>query len=391
MNGRKRLLVVVAVLSLVVSGLFAGGSAENTIKIGFNIPLTGDSPKVGEGSKYAAELVKERINGEGGLLVDGERYMLEFIYEDNAFKPDTAVTAAYKLIEQDEVLAIVGPDGSSQAIPAGGVAEESGVPLISPWSTNPNTTLDRPYVFRACFLDPFQAPVAVKFAEEQFDVETCAVLYNLESDYSKTLAELFKGAWEETNGAGSVVAFESFGQKDQDFSVQLTKIIASGAEMLYLPVYYNFVGLIVPQAQELGWDGVVFGADAWGSADLWKLSDGAVEGYYFTTHYAAAGATGETKEFIDAYEAAYGYTPDDVGALTYDAINIVLTAIQDAGITGDLAADRTAIKDSIAAISNYPGITGNMTFTLDGDPIKDAVVVQVNSAGEFEFVKTLSP
>lgn len=391
MNGRKRLLVVAAVLFLVASGLFAGGSAEETIKIGFDIPLTGDSPKVGEGSKYAAELVKERINGEGGLLVDGERYMLEFIYEDNAFKPDTAVTAAYKLIEQDEVLAIIGPDGSSQAIPAGGVAEENGVPLISPWSTNPNTTLDRPYVFRACFLDPFQAPVAVKFAEEQFDVETCAVLYNLESDYSKTLAELFKGAWEETNGAGSVVAFESFGQKDQDFSVQLTKIIASGADMLYLPVYYNFVGLIVPQAQELGWDGVVFGSDAWGSADLWKLSDGAVESYYFTTHYAAAGATGETKEFIDAYEAAYGYTPDDVGALTYDALNIVLTAIQNAGLTGDLATDRTAIKDAIASISGYPGITGNMTFTPDGDPIKDAVVVQVNSSGEFEFVKTLSP
>ena len=160
--------------------------------------------------------------------------MLEFIYEDNAFKPDTAVTAAYKLIEQDGVLAIVGPDGSSQAIPAGGVAQENGTPLISPWSTNPNTTLDRPYVFRACFLDPFQAPVAVKFAEEQFNLDTCAVLYNLESDYSKTLAELFKGAWEEANGPGSVVAFESFGQKDQDFSVQLTKIIASGAEMLYL-------------------------------------------------------------------------------------------------------------------------------------------------------------
>ncbi|RKX93354.1 MAG: branched-chain amino acid ABC transporter substrate-binding protein, partial [Spirochaetes bacterium] len=218
-----------------------------------------------------------------------------------------------------------------------------------------------------------------------------AVLYNLESDYSKTLAELFKGAWEDANGSGSVVAFESFGQKDQDFSVQLTKIIASGAEMLYLPVYYNFVALIVPQALELGWDQVVFGADAWGSADLVKLSNGAVIGDYFTTHYAAAGAKGETKEFIDAYEAAYGYTPDDVGALTYDALNIVLTAIQAAGLTGDLEADRTAIKDEIAGLKDYKGITGTMTFTPDGDPIKDAVVVQVNAAGEFEFVKTLSP
>ena len=150
----RKFLLAALVLTLVASGLFANGGSENTIKIGFNIPMTGDSPKVGEGSKYAAELVKERINAAGGLDVDGTKYMLDFIYEDNAFKPDTAVTAAYKLIEQDEVLAIVGPDGSSQAIPAGGVAEENGVPLISPWSTNPNTTLDRPYVFRACFLDP---------------------------------------------------------------------------------------------------------------------------------------------------------------------------------------------------------------------------------------------
>ncbi len=387
----KQLFLVVLIMSLALTGLFASGDSENTIKIGFNIPLTGDSPKVGEGSKYAAELVKNKINDAGGLDVNGEKYMLDFIYEDNGFKPDTAVTAAYKLIEQDNVLAIVGPDGSSQAIPAGGVAEESGTPLISPWSTNPNTTLDRPYVFRACFLDPFQAPVAVKFAEEQFDKEKVAVLYNLESDYSKTLAELFSGAWEDANGPDSVVAFESFGQKDQDFSVQLTKIIASGAEMLYLPVYYNFVALIVPQALELGWDQVVFGADAWGSADLVKLSNGAVKGYYFTTHYAAAGAKGETKEFIDSYEAAYGYTPDDVGALTYDAVNIVLTAIQKAGLTGDLEADRTAIKDAIAGLTDYKGITGTMTFTPDGDPIKDAVVVQVNDDGEFEFVKTLSP
>ena len=141
-----------------------------------------------------------------------------------------------------------------------------------------------------------------------------------------------KAPGKKANGAGSVLAFESFGQKDQDFSVQLTKIIASGAEMLYLPCYYNFVGLIVPQAQELGWDGVVFGADAWGLRRPLETFQRCREGILLhTTHYAAAGAKGETKEFIDAYEAAYGYTPDDVGALTYDAVNIVLTAIHERG------------------------------------------------------------
>ncbi|MDC7126365.1 MAG: ABC transporter substrate-binding protein [Spirochaetales bacterium] len=385
------LTIVLAALMLMPAMLFANGQGEKTIKIGFDIPLTGDTPKVGEGTKYAAELIKEEINADGGLEVNGVKYMLDFIYVDNELKAESAVSAAYKLIEQDHVLAIVGPDTSSRAIPAGQVANDNKTPLISPWSTNPNTTLDRPYVFRACFLDPFQAPVAVKFAEEQFNLSKAAIMYNLEDDYSKTLAGLFKEAWEKTNGEGSVVAFESYGQKDQDFSVQLTKVISTDAEILYLPSFYNKVAMIVPQAKDLGWDKPVMGSDSWGSADLVKLSEGAVKGYYFTTHYAAAGAVGETKEFIDSYKAAYGYVPDDVGALSFDAVNIVLKAIQTAGLTGDIRADREAIKDAIASLKSYPGITGTMTFTTDGDPIKDAVVVQVNDAGEFQFVTTMQP
>ena len=390
----KRIVLTILLTALVLTPamIFAGGQGEeNVIKIGFDIPLTGDSPKVGEGTKFAAELIKEEINGNGGLDVGGEKYMLDFIYVDNELKAESAVSAAYKLIEQDQVLAIVGPDTSSRAIPAGQVANDNRTPLISPWSTNPNTTLDRPYVFRACFLDPFQAPVAVKFAEEKFGLSKAAIMYNLEDDYSKTLAGLFKESWEAANGAGSVVAFESYGQKDQDFSVQLTKVIASEAEILYLPSFYNKVAMIVPQAKDLGWDKPVLGSDSWGSADLVKLSKGAVKGYYFTTHYAAAGAVGATKEFIDSYKEAYGYVPDDVGALSFDAVNIVLKAIQTAGLTGDIRADREAVKDAIASLESYPGITGTMTFTPDGDPIKDAVVVQVNEAGEFEFVATLQP
>jgi branched-chain amino acid transport system substrate-binding protein len=389
-NMKKAGILAAAAILLLSSAVFANGGSEKVIKIGFNIPLTGDSPKVGEATKFAAELVKKDINAKGGLEVKGVKYPLEFIYVDNELKADSAVQAAYKLIEQDKVLAVVGPDGSGRAIPAGQVNNDAKTPMISPWSTNPNTTKDRPYVFRACFLDPFQAPVAVKFATEQFKVKKVAIIYNLEDDYSKTLAGLFKDSWEKTSGAGTVVAFESFGQKDQDFSVQLTKVLASGAELLYLPDYYNHVALIVPQAKDLGWKGPIMGSDSWGSADLVKLSNGAVKGYYFTTHYAAAGAVGETKAFIDKYKAAYGYVPDDVGALSYDALNIVLTAIQKAGLTGDLKKDRTAIRDAIASLKDYKGITGSMTFTTN-DPIKEAVVVKVNDAGEFEFVKSIKP
>ncbi|MDR1948339.1 MAG: ABC transporter substrate-binding protein [Spirochaetaceae bacterium] len=377
---------------LTLSLAMAGGAKEQTIKIGFNIPLTGDSPKIGEGSKYAGEIVKNRINGQGGLDVKGQKYLLDFIYVDNELKPESAVQAAMRLIEQDKVLAVVGPDGSGRAIPAGQINNDNRTPMVSPWSTNPDTTKNRPYVFRACMLDPFQAPVAVKFAREQFGVSKTAILYNIEDDYSNTLAGLFRENWEQANGPGSVVAFESFGQRDQDFSVQLTRIVNSGAELLYLPDYYNHVALIVPQAKDLGWGNKpIMGSDSWGSADLVSLSKNSVAGYYFTTHYAAAGAVGKTKEFIDEYNSTYGYIPDDVAALSYDAIMIILQAIQNAGLTGTLQKDRDAIKDAIASLKDYEGITGKMTFTPEGDPIKAAVVVRISEAGEFEFVQSLQP
>ncbi|WP_198429954.1 ABC transporter substrate-binding protein [Treponema primitia] len=388
----KKRSVLLGVFSLMTLALLsAGGAKENTIKIGFNIPLTGDSPKVGEGAKYAAELILKDVNAAGGLDVKGTKYKLEFVYVDNEFKAESAIQAAYRLIDQDKVLAVVGPCGSGRAIPAGQVNNESRVPMVSPWATNPAVTLNRPYVFRACILDPVQAPAAVSFAKSQFSAVTkTAILYNLEDDYCKTLAELFRDSWEKTNGAGSVVAFESFGQKDQDFSTQLTRIVNSGAELLYLPNYYNHIALIVPQAKDLGWgDKPVLGSDAWGSADLVTLSKGSVAGYYFTTHYAAAGAVGNTKAFIDQYKAAYGYTPDDVAALSYDSTRIILQAIQTAGLTGDLTKDREAIRAAIAGMKDFDGITGKMTFDANGDPAKPAVVVRINEAGEFEYVTSL--
>lgn len=384
----KKVLAIGLVAVMAAGSVFAA-KKQKTIKIGFNIPLTGDSPKVGEGAKYAGEIVKNEINAAGGLDVKGTKYLLDFIYVDNELKADSAINAAYKLIDVDKVLVSVGPEGSGRAIPAAEVYNDAKVPMITPWATNPAATKDKPYCFRACFLDPFQAPVGAKFVKEQFNATKVAIMYNLEDDYSKSLAELFKQNWEKNYG--TVVLFESFGQKDQDFSVQLTKIVNSDAEILYLPAYYNLVALITSQAKDLGWTKPVVGADAWGSADLVKLSKGAVIGDYFTTHYAAKGAVGKTKEFIDKYEKAYGYTPDDVAALTYDAVYIVLQAIQDAGITGNLKKDRTNIMTAMGKIQSFAGVTGNMKFTPDGDPIKDAVVVRVTPEGEFEYVKSLQP
>jgi branched-chain amino acid transport system substrate-binding protein len=296
------------------------------------------------------------------------------------------------MITEDEVLVIVGPQASAQAVPAGEVANNWQTPMISPWSTNPSTTSGRPYVFRGCFLDPFQGPVLANFVTEEFGFKKAAVLYDVASDYPKGLAEYFKKAWEKLHGPGSVVAFESFTTRDPDFSSQLTKIIQSGAQFLFTPQYYNEVALIVQQAHELGWNKPIIGSDSWGSAETVKLCGKDCYGLFFSSHYAAAGAKGATKAFIDRYQKKYGYVPDDVAALTWDSLGIMQEAIRSCGkITGKLEKDRKCVRDAVARIKEFKGITGNMTFTEEGDPIKCAVIVRISDTGAFEFYKSVCP
>jgi branched-chain amino acid transport system substrate-binding protein len=374
--------------------MLAGGAqaAQQSIKIGFPIPLTGEIPKVGESSKFAAEMFKEEINAKGGLTVGGKQYPLEFIYEDNESKPESAVNVTLKLIERDEVLALVGPQSSRQAVPAGGVANDNETPLISPWSTNPDTTKDRPWVFRAAFLDPFQAPVAANFAAKQFNAKTTAVIFEISNDYSKGLADMFREVWEKQHGAGTVLAAESHGPKDQDFSAQLTKVIALKPDFIFLPENYSFAALIIPQARELGYKNPFMGSDAWGSAELMALCGAPCKGQFFSTHYAAAGATGATKEFIDKYTKKYGYVPDDVAALTWDSVRLVTQAIQNGGkVESDVRAMRKLVRDQMAAIAQFDGITGKMSFDAEGDPVKCAVVVEISNEGQFVFKESVCP
>jgi branched-chain amino acid transport system substrate-binding protein len=389
MKNHFRILALLVLVGAVLLGA-CGTAGTDTIKIGINAPLTGDIPKVGEGTKYAAEMWLEDIGGE--LTVGGKTYQVELVIEDNEAKAESATAANTKMITQDEVLVIVGPQSSKQAVPAGGVANDLKTPMVSPWSTNPNTTLDRPWVFRTPFLDPFQGPVVAGFVTDEFGFTKAGVLYDVASDYPKGLAEFFKQGWEDLHGADSVVAYESFTTGDADFSAQLTKIKDSGAEFIFAPQYYNEVALIAQQAHDLGWDAPIVGSDSWGSAELMNLCGDDCKGLFFSTHYAAAGATGATKEFIDRYNAKYGYVPDDVGALTWDTMLIVQKAIEDCGeLTGDIAADRECVRDALSQIKDFAGITGEMTFTDQGDPIKCAVIVKISDAGEFEFYKQSCP
>jgi len=389
---KRQLFLTVIVLALGMFLTAPAWSAE-VIKIGFDIELTGDIPKVGEASKFTGEMLKEQINKQGGLKVGNKSYMLNFIYEDNEAKAESAAAAALKLITQDQVLGIIGPQASKQAIPAGEVADTNQCVLISGWSTNPKTTANRPWVFRACFLDPFQGPVLAKFATEELKAKKAAVLYDIASDYPKGLAEFFKEAFEKIHGKGSVVAFETFTTKDRDFSAQLTKVVASKADILFTPQYYDEVPLIVKQAHEMGWKKSILGSDSWDSAELMNLCGKDCVGSFFSTHYAAPGAKGPTKQFIDQYKAKYGYEPDAVAALTWDAARLLLQAIQNTkGLTGDVKKDRQTIRDQLAKLKEFEGITGKMSFDgKTGDPVKCAVIVKISAEGKFEFHKMVCP
>lgn len=369
-------LVVLMVISLVLGGCASSGGAQ-TIKVGVVAELTGDIPAVGASCKNAAEMAVKEINDAGGLEIGGKKYQVELFIEDNAGKADQSASAAQKLITQQNVVAIIGPNASRYAIPASEIAESAKVVLISPWSTNPKTTLDaktnepKKYVFRAAFIDDFQGRVVAKFAMDNLGAKKAAVLYDVASDYNKGIAEFFKKTFEE-NG-GTIVAFETYTTNDKDFSAQLTKIKDAGPDVVFLPNYYSEVPLQIQQAKRLGINVPFLGSDSWGSEELIKLCGTDCEGYYFSTHYAADNATPVAKSFIDGYKAKYGATPDDVAALTYDSFGILWTALKSAG-----KVDRQAVRDALAKIPKFDGVTGTMQFQEgSGDPIKSAVILQI--------------
>ena len=369
-------LVVLTLVSLVLAGCAQTASTQ-TIKVGVVAELTGDIPAVGASCKNAAEMAVKEVNDAGGLEIGGKKYQVELFIEDNAGKADQSASAAQKLITQQNVVAIIGPNASRYAIPASEIAESSKVVLISPWSTNPKTTLDaktnaaKKYVFRAAFIDDFQGRVVAKFALDNLKAKKAAVLYDVASDYNKGIAEFFKADYEKLGG--KVVAFETYTTNDKDFSAQFTKIKAAAPDVVFLPNYYSEVPLQVQQAKRLGIDVPFLGSDSWGSAELIKLCGTDCEGYYFSTHYAADNATPVAKKFIDGYTATYGGTPDDVAALTYDSFGLLWTALKSAG-----KVDRQAVRDALAKIPKYEGVTGTMQFQEgSGDPIKSAVILQV--------------
>jgi len=389
-----RKVTVIAVV-LAISGILnaCAPAAPAEILVGINAEITGAIPMVGAACTNAAEMATEEINTAGGLEVGGKKYTIKLVIADNENKPESAAAAATKLISQDKVLIHIGANASKNAIPASSVCNELQTPMISPWSTNPNTTLYKPWVFRACFIDSFQAGVNAQFGQEEFGTKNGAVLFDIGSDACYYQGFFFKDTWEKLGG--QIVAFETFSTGDKDFTAQLTKIKDSGADVLYVPQYYDEVPLIVQQANRLGVTEKIhiIGHDGWESPDLCKLCGADCNGLYFTTHWAVDIAGEKTQAFINKYKSQHGMDPDSVAGLTYDAMYLFFRAAQDCGkLTGKLEDDRACIREALANMKDFEGVTGTMTPTEMGDMIKSVHIVEIDcDAGVFKWFKTVEP
>jgi len=387
----KKTYIIFTVLSFfALSILGCGGDDSSKIKVGLIAELTGDIPAVGASCKNAAKMAVAEINDAGGFQLGEKKYKVDLIIEDNAGKADQSASSAQKLITQKKVVAIVGPNASRYVLPAAEIAETSNVVLITPWSTAPKATLDsktgasKKYVFRSCFIDPFQGQVLAKFTLDNLKLKKAAVLYDVASEYNKGIAEIFKEVFEK-NG-GKIVAFETYTTNDKDFSSQLTKIKKAAPQIIFLPNYYSEVPLQIQQAKRLGIKIPFIGSDSWGSEELLKLCGNDCNGFYFSTHYAADAATPVTKIFIENYKSKYGSTPDDVAALTYDSFGLLWQALKSSGKN-----DRQAVRDALAKIPKYEGVTGTMQFKEgSGDPIKSAVILKITD-GKFTWFANAKP
>ncbi|MBV7274819.1 ABC transporter substrate-binding protein [Clostridium thailandense] len=372
------LLLGVAMVTTVFTGCGQKKAADSgEIKIGVVLPLTGDIAAMGQSAKNAISLLDEQVNGKGGVL--GKK--VKFIIEDDENKPANSANVAQKLITED-VVGIIGSYSSKCSIAMAPVVNAAKIPMITGTSTNPKVTEAGEYIFRSCFIDPFQGTVIAKFAIGDLKAKTAAVLFDNGNDYSKGLSEFFQAEFKKEGG--QVVDAETYANGDQDFNAQLTKIKALNPDILVLPDMYSNVGLITKQARAVGIKATFLGGDGWDSPDLFKIGGDSVNGSYFTNHFSPDDTSPEVVEYNKAYKAKFNTTPDATSGLVYDAGKILITAIEKAG-----SADPEKIKDTMKGLT-VQVVSGKVSFDEKRNPVKSAVIIKVED-GKQKFVKKVNP
>jgi branched-chain amino acid transport system substrate-binding protein len=354
----------------------AGG---DKIKVGEFASLTGSEATFGQSSHNGTRLAVDELNAAGGLL--GKK--IELLTEDNQSQAGQSATVVRKLISSDGVVAILGEVASSRSLEAAPICQQNKIPMISPSSTNPKVTEVGDFIFRVCFIDPFQGTVMANFAQKTLKLQNVAVLTDVKSDYSVGLAKFFKEGF--TAAGGKVAAEQNYSGGDKDFNAQLTSIKAANPDGIFVPGYYTEVGLIALQAKQLGLTVPIFGGDGWESSALVPIGGAALEGDYFSTHFSPQDTTPAVQNFVKKYQAQFKDAPDAMAALGYDSAMILADAIKKTGTT-----DGAKIRDALAAEKDFSGVSGLITIDAARNASKPAVILEIKN-GAFQYVQTVAP
>ncbi|HEX7076905.1 MAG TPA: ABC transporter substrate-binding protein [Candidatus Eisenbacteria bacterium] len=392
-------LAAVAALAVAASLFGSLGCAKRAdeIVIGEYGSLTGGTATFGISSKNGIELYMDDRNAAGGI--GGTK--VRVIVEDDQSKPEEAATAVTKLIDQDGVIAVLGEVASSRSMAAAPYCQQAGVPMITPSSTNPKVTELGDYVFRVCYIDPFQGMVIAKFARNTLGLKRAAVFRDNKNDYSVGLANYFSEAFQAMGG--TIVSDEAYSEGDQDFKAQLTVIKSKRPECIVVPGYYTEVGLIARQARELGITVPLLGGDGWVSDRLLEIAQDALNGSYFVNHYWEGDPNPVVQKFVTEYRKRYNATPDGLAALAYDAAGVLTNALDRLreadpkafqalkGPRNDAQkAARAKLRDLIAATKDFPGVTGRISLDAKRNAVKPAVFLGIENR-QYKFVAAVEP
>ncbi len=367
---------------LLIAALLVASCAKKseTIKVGEYASLTGKEAGFGQTCHHGIVLAIEEINAAGGLL--GKQ--IELITEDDQTKAGESATAVKKLISRDRVVALIGEASSTRSLEGGPIAQAARVPMIAPASTNEKVTQIGDYIFRVCFIDPFQGTVMAKFATEDMKVRKVAVLASVSNAYSLGLARSFKETF--TAAGGQIVAEKSFSEGDKDFRAQLTAVKAAGADAVFVPSYYTEAALIVRQARDLGITVPFIGGDGWEDPLLLQIGGEALNGCFYSTHFSAQNTEPIVATFVGKYKARWnGEEPGAFAALGYDSVQVLADAIKRAGTT-----DGPKLRDALAATKDVQGVTGRTTLDAQRNASKPATIIAINH-GKPQFHRTVAP
>lgn len=357
----------------------SGTSDTGPIKVGIYGDLSGRTANFGQSSANGVKMAADEINKAGGI---GGR-QIETFNEDDQGRPEQAATVVTKLINQDKVHALIGEVASGNSLAAAPIAQQAMVPMISPSSTNPRVTQVGDYIFRVCFIDPFQGEVMAKFAINTLKAKTAAILSDFNSPYSIGLTQFFKENFVKLGGR--IVLEQSYTQGDPNYTGQLTSIRAAKPDVIYIPGYYSEVGVIAKQAKQLGVGAALLGGDGWDAPQLWELGGAALNGAYMSNHYSVDDPAPAIQKFVADYKARYGNIPDALAALGYDAMKVLARAIEAAGTT-----QGPKVRDAIAQTRDFKGVTGSITINAERNAVKPAVVLELRDQKQV-YKETIQP